>query len=97
MYCFHAPDGPGLNVPMTIDPSGTYFRREGLANQYICGRCPEEDQEPPTDNLDVDPEFFNNEIWPVLANRVKAFENLKVYSLTLFKKETHTYFNIHYM
>lgn len=78
MYCVHAPDGPGLNTPLTIDPTGVYFRREGLANNYICGRSPEEHDEPSVDNLDVDPEFFDKNIWPVLANRVKAFENLKV-------------------
>ncbi|XP_023246545.1 FAD-dependent oxidoreductase domain-containing protein 1 [Copidosoma floridanum] len=80
VYCFHAPDGPGLNTPMTIDPSGMYFRREGLNNNYICGLSPEEHEEPATDNLDVDYEFFNNKIWPKLANRVPAFENLKVKS-----------------
>ncbi|OXU17326.1 hypothetical protein TSAR_006171 [Trichomalopsis sarcophagae] len=80
VYCFHAPDGPGLNTPLTIDPTGVYFRREGLANNYICGRSPEEHEEPAVDNLDVDPEFFENNVWPVLAKRVKAFENLKVKS-----------------
>ena len=63
---------------MTIDPKGVYFRREGLDNHYICGLSPQDHEEPPVDNLDVDPEFFDNKIWPVLANRVKAFENLKV-------------------
>lgn len=63
---------------MTIDPSGAYFRREGLNNIYICGLSPEEDDEPSIDNLDVDPKFFDEKIWPKLANRVPAFENLKV-------------------
>ncbi|XP_058803448.1 FAD-dependent oxidoreductase domain-containing protein 1-like [Phymastichus coffea] len=80
VYCFHAPDGPGLNTPMTIDPTGVYFRREGLNNHYICGRCPLDGEEPSINNLDVDLEFFDNSIWPTLAHRVKAFENLKVKS-----------------
>ena len=63
---------------MTIDPKGLYFRREGLNNHYICGLNPGDREEPPVDNLDVDPEFFDNKIWPILAHRVKAFENLKV-------------------
>ncbi|KAF7417903.1 hypothetical protein HZH68_000556 [Vespula germanica] len=80
VYCFHCPDGPGLNTPLTIDPTQTYFRRDGLANSYICGQPPLEDQEPRTCNLDVDHDFFETNIWPVLAQRVKSFENLKVKS-----------------
>lgn len=80
VYCFHCPDGPGLNTPLTVDPTGTYFRRDGLAGNYICGRSPEPEEEPSVDDLSVDHEFFNEKIWPVLAGRVKAFENLKVKS-----------------
>ncbi|XP_070156253.1 FAD-dependent oxidoreductase domain-containing protein 1 [Polyergus mexicanus] len=80
VYCFHCPDGPGLNTPLTIDPSGTYFRREGLAGNYIGGKSPELDEEPSVDNLDVDHEFFDNKVWPALAHRIPSFENLKVKS-----------------
>lgn len=80
VYRFHCPDGPGLNTPLTIDPTQTYFRRDGLANNYICGRPPNKDEEPQTNNLDVDHEYFETNIWPVLAHRVKSFENLKVKS-----------------
>ena len=37
VYVVHCPDGPGLNCPMVIDPSGLYFRREGLAGLYLVG------------------------------------------------------------
>ncbi|XP_011312053.1 FAD-dependent oxidoreductase domain-containing protein 1 isoform X2 [Fopius arisanus] len=81
VYHFHAPEGPGINTPMTIDTSGTWFRREGLANHYICGRSPSCDaDEPSTDNLDVDEAFFEKNIWPLLGNRVNSFENLKIES-----------------
>lgn len=80
VYCFHCPDGPGLNTPLTIDPTQTYFRRDGLANNYICGRPPNKDEEPQTNNLDVDHEYFETNIWPVLAHRIKCFERLKVKS-----------------
>ncbi|XP_046838305.1 FAD-dependent oxidoreductase domain-containing protein 1 [Vespa crabro] len=80
VYCFHCPDGPGLNTPLTIDPTQTYFRRDGLANSYICGRPPQKDKEPKTDDLDVDHDFFETNIWPILAHRVKSFESLKVKS-----------------
>lgn len=80
VYCFHCPNGPGLNTPLTIDPSGAYFRREGLGGNFIAGKSPEFDEEPSIDNLDVDHEFFDNKVWPLLANRVPTFENLKVNS-----------------
>ena len=35
-------------------------------------------KEPSTDNLDVDYNFFEENIWPTLSNRVPAFEALKV-------------------
>ncbi|XP_043260193.1 FAD-dependent oxidoreductase domain-containing protein 1 [Colletes gigas] len=80
VYCFHCPDGPGLNTPLTTDYSGVYFRREGLGGSYICGKSPAESEEPSVDNLDVDYEYFNETVWPLLAQRVKAFESLKLMS-----------------
>ncbi|XP_018307528.1 FAD-dependent oxidoreductase domain-containing protein 1 isoform X1 [Mycetomoellerius zeteki] len=80
VYCFHCPNGPGLNTPLTIDPSGTYFRRDGLGGNFIGGKSPEPNEEPSVENLDVDHEFFDNKVWPLLAHRVPAFESLKVKS-----------------
>lgn len=82
VFCYHCPDGPGLNTPLTIDPSGTYFRREGLFGNFIGGRSPSEDQEPPIDTglEEVDHCYFNSDVWPFLAKRVPAFEKLKVKS-----------------
>lgn len=54
------------------------FRRDGLGGNFICGKSPEPDEEPSVENLNVDHEFFENKIWPLLAHRVPAFENLKV-------------------
>ena len=166
VYCFHAPEGPGLDCPLTIDPSGTYFRysaipwgifivfvcffflslnvtrdswnefwdsyeffyavkysagilsnfctiwkttwdssrclytakdslslfntymqndipllanrREGLGGHYIAGKSPTALEEPGTSNLDVDYTFFDQQVWPDIANRVPAFQNIKV-------------------
>ncbi|TKS83203.1 FAD-dependent oxidoreductase domain-containing protein 1 [Collichthys lucidus] len=80
IYVFHCPDGPGLDTPFLIDYSGIYFRREGLGGNYIAGTSPEEAEEPDTSNLEVDHQFFEDKIWPYLANRVPAFEKLKVTS-----------------
>lgn len=54
-------------------------RRDGLGGNYIGGKTPELHEEPSIDNLDVDHEFFDNRIWPIIAHRVPSFENLKVF------------------
>ncbi|CAB1352868.1 unnamed protein product [Coregonus sp. 'balchen'] len=80
IYVVHCPNGPGLDTPFLVDYSGVYFRREGLGGNYIAGMSPEEEEEPETNNLEVDHEFFQEKIWPHLAHRVPAFECLKVTS-----------------
>ncbi|XP_033642734.1 FAD-dependent oxidoreductase domain-containing protein 1-like [Asterias rubens] len=80
-YVVHSPDGPVLDCPLVIDNSGTYLRREGLGGNYVCGRGPPtEEEEPHTDNLQVDYEFFEEKVWPHLAHRMPCMENLKVKS-----------------
>ncbi|GAB0100108.1 FAD-dependent oxidoreductase domain-containing protein 1 [Sergentomyia squamirostris] len=71
---------PGLNTPLTIDPSSAYFRRDGLCGNFVCGKSPSEDHEPNSSNLDVDHDYFEAEVWPKLAHRVPSFESLKVHS-----------------
>lgn len=63
---------------MTIDYSGAYFRRDGLGGSFIGGLSPSEEEEPATDNLDVDYQYFDEKIWPILAKKVPAFESIKV-------------------
>lgn len=69
---------PGLHqAPLTVDPSGVWFRPEGRL--FICGKSPEPDQEPLVGDLDaIDHAFFDTEVWPQLATRVPAFEAVKV-------------------
>ncbi|GLV38883.1 lethal (2) 37Bb [Carabus blaptoides fortunei] len=81
VYCFECQEnGPGLNTPLTIDYTGTYFRRDGLGGRYIAGRAPKEDEEPSIEDLNVDHSFFDNSVWPNLAHRVPAFNGIKVKS-----------------
>lgn len=63
---------------MTIDYTGSYFRRDGLGGAYIGGICPLPSEEPTTDNLEVDHQYFDDKLWPRLANRVPAFNSIKV-------------------
>lgn len=80
--CQERPElGSTLNTPLVIDPSGVYFRREGLSGLYIGGRSPESvDKEPLCNNLDVDYEYFDTDVWPHLAHRVPKFEAIKCMS-----------------
>ncbi|XP_061417533.1 LOW QUALITY PROTEIN: FAD-dependent oxidoreductase domain-containing protein 1 [Lethenteron reissneri] len=80
VFVFHCPDGPGLDCPLVVDPSGAYFRREGITGNYIGGMSPPPDEEPSVDNLDVDYDYFQEKVWPLLAHRVPAFQSLKVHS-----------------
>ncbi|XP_067139915.1 FAD-dependent oxidoreductase domain-containing protein 1 isoform X2 [Centruroides vittatus] len=80
VYFYHCPDGPTLDFPMLIDSSGAYATREGLGGYYLAGKSPSESEEPDNNNLDVDHQYFDRCVWPLIANRVPAFEALKVKS-----------------
>ncbi|MDH3689167.1 MAG: FAD-binding oxidoreductase [Gammaproteobacteria bacterium] len=64
------------NCPMVIDPSGVYVRPEG--NQFICGVSPPEHNDPDCFDFEVDHSLFEDIVWPTLANRVPAFEAIKL-------------------
>jgi glycine/D-amino acid oxidase-like deaminating enzyme len=66
------------DMPLTVDPSGIWWRPEGSV--YITGGAEVEDGEQAADPTDFEPEWglFENEIWPVLATRVPAFEAIKM-------------------
>lgn len=82
VYSFKCQDNksPGLNTPLTIDKTGTYFRRYDLNGSFIGGASPETSQEPSCNNLEVDYEYFYNHVWPILAQRVPCFEAIKLYN-----------------
>lgn len=66
-----------FKAPLVVDPSGVWFRPEG--RYFICGKSPEEAEEPAPHDLDsVDHAFFETDVWPALAARVPAFESIKV-------------------
>jgi glycine/D-amino acid oxidase-like deaminating enzyme len=74
--CREASDALHL-APLTVDPSGVWFRPEGRV--FLCGKSPEENEEPPVGDLDaIDHIFFEQQVWPQLAARVPVFESVKV-------------------
>lgn len=64
------------NCPMVIDPSGAYFRPEG--DGYIAGISPPADQDPTCLDFNVQHHLFEEILWPILAERVPAFEALRL-------------------
>ena len=78
---------PPPTAPLTVDPSGVYFRPDGeREGRYICGVSPDEADDPPRASLAelavtaADHALFDERIWPALYARVPAFEALRVRS-----------------
>jgi sarcosine oxidase len=66
----------GEAMPLTIDPSGVWFRPEG--SNFICGVSPEDADDPDCLDFELDYKPFEELIWPTLANRVPVFEAIKL-------------------
>ena len=63
--------------PLLIDTDGTYVR--GDSDGFLCGWAPSGEADPEVeDDFNVDWDLFEDHIWPVLANRVPAFERIKL-------------------
>jgi glycine/D-amino acid oxidase-like deaminating enzyme len=74
-------DCPGASealhkAPLTVQPTGIWFRPEGRT--FLTGISPEEHEEPTEMDWEVDHGFFEERIWPGLAERVPLFETIKV-------------------
>jgi glycine/D-amino acid oxidase-like deaminating enzyme len=63
------------DCPLVVDPSGAYFRPEG--QHFICGISPDADNDPDCDDFDMDYSVFEETLWPILAERVPAFDAIK--------------------
>ncbi|NXO02532.1 FXRD1 protein, partial [Rhinopomastus cyanomelas] len=77
VFSWHCPDGPGFSCPFLIDTTGAYFRRDGIAGNYLGGMSPPEEEELDSSDLSVDPKFFQEQLQPLLAGRVPAFQLLQ--------------------
>ncbi|GIS88463.1 MAG: hypothetical protein CM1200mP18_11730 [Gammaproteobacteria bacterium] len=62
--------------PLTLDISGVTFRPEGAG--YIALLAPGPDENPWSFDFDIDYTVFNRRIWPALAQRIPAFEAIKL-------------------
>lgn len=76
---------PPTTSPLTVDPNGVYFRSEGSTpGHFICGVSPEAHVDHACSDDEslqiVDHDLFEETIWPTLAHRIPAFNELKVKS-----------------
>lgn len=85
---------PVHHCPLVIDPSGVWFRPEGVdvssQTHFIGGTSPKDGESDP-DDLPLDPDLhqFESDVWPAMAHRVPAFEALRVESAWAGYYEVH--------
>lgn len=63
-------------TPQVFLPNGVAFRCEG--EWYLAVVAPPPERDPPATDFDIDYALFDEIIWPTLAERVPAFEAIKV-------------------
>ena len=76
LFVFDCQTPLGQPLPLTVDPSGVHCRSEGAF--YLAGTVPTDDNPPDHNDFEVDHSEFEDEVWPVMANRVPAFEAIKL-------------------
>jgi FAD-dependent oxidoreductase domain-containing protein 1 len=64
--------------PLVIDPSGLWFRPEG--DRFLCGVPAHPDPNVSPDDFEIDHALFESIAWPLLAQRVPAFDAVRVTS-----------------
>jgi glycine/D-amino acid oxidase-like deaminating enzyme len=64
--------------PLVIDPTGLYFRPEG--DGFLCGIAPPEAEDPECHDFEVPLHWWEERLWPALAQRVPGFEAARLVS-----------------
>ncbi len=75
-FIFDCAEDIGQDVPLTIDPTGVHVRSDGDA--FLAGCPPFEDGRVDYDDFSIHDDIWEEKIWPAIANRVPAFERIKV-------------------
>ena len=75
-YIFDAAEPLDRPLPLTIDPVGVHMRTDG--RYYLCGCPPFDDHAVQFDDFSEEPGIWEEKLWPTIANRVPAFERVKV-------------------
>jgi len=77
-FVFNCAEDLGRDLPLTIDPTGVHVRSDGDA--FLAGCPPFEDARVEYDDFSIHDDVWEEKIWPAIANRVPAFERIKVTS-----------------
>jgi len=75
VFVFQPSEIFNYDLPLVIDVTGLYFRHE-TGKIIMTGKSILD--EPPGFNFKVDHSFFNQTVWPILADRVPVFDRLKL-------------------
>lgn len=75
-FIFDAEDKLDRDLPLTIDPSGVHVRTDG--QYYLCGCPPDSDPAVAFDDFYLDYDIWESKVWPAIANRIPAFERVKM-------------------
>ena len=75
-FVFDAETRLDRDLPLTIDPSGVHMRSEGT--YYLAGGPPDDDPDVGYDDFVQDHLIWEEKVWPIIANRVPAFERVKL-------------------
>ena len=76
VYVFDCRASLAPRLPLLIDATGVWVRPEGAG--YIGGISPPEDQDPDSDDLEISYDLWEEIVWPTLAERIPAFEAVKL-------------------
>jgi glycine/D-amino acid oxidase-like deaminating enzyme len=76
VFVFDVERGAPTDCPLVIDTSGAWFRPEG--GSFIGGIAPRAEDDMPGLPLTPDHALFEDRLWPALANRVPAFDAIRV-------------------
>lgn len=75
-WVFEAEQRLDRDLPLTIDPTGVHVRTDGA--YYMAGATPEVDPAVDPTDFTADHALWQERVWPILANRIPAFEAIRV-------------------
>ncbi len=75
-YVFDAAERLDRSLPLTIDTTGVTCRTDG--GLYMAGSPPDDDPPVGYDDFAFIGDMWEDKIWPSIANRIPAFERVKV-------------------
>lgn len=75
-FVFEAARPLGVDLPLTVDPSGVHVRSDG--KYYMAGCPPHDDPAVAPDDFIADHSLWEEKVWPAIAERIPQFDALKL-------------------